>query len=342
MQQYVALVPGLALVFAIAVAAHLAAGFLPSAVNGVILAILLGLLIRNTFDMPAGLQPGIKFSLQTLLRFAIILLGIRLSFLDVLRIGAQSLAIIVALMASAILLVYLGGRFLKLPPRLALLIGVGTAICGNSAIVATAPVLKAKDEEVSFAVATITLFGTLAVFLYPLIGVALGMSHLFFGTWAGTAVNDTSQVIATGFAYSQEAGEVATVVKLTRNALLGPAIIILGLLWARTGGETPSPSGSSRGELRRLGQLGSGAHTFVLGFIGMAALNTLGVFPQPVVAQVSGASQFMILMALAGVGLGTSLSQMRRTGLRPFYLGLFGAAFLAALSLALISLAGIA
>ncbi len=345
-QKSLALVPGLALTFAIAVVASLAAGFLPAAVNAVIVAVLMGLFIRNWVNLPAQFQPGIKFSLQKLLRFAIILLGIRLSFLEVVRIGAQSVAIIVTLMTAAILLVYLGGKYLKLPRRLALLIGVGTAICGNSAIVAVAPVIDAKEEEVSFSVATITLFGMLAVFLYPLIGLALGMSDSFFGTWAGTAVNDTSQVVATGFAYSQGAGEVATVVKLTRNALLGPVIVLIGILWDRgvpEKGMATDPTCTTWvcRELRRLGRLGTGAHLFVLGFLVMAVLNTLGVFPKPVVTQVNAVSSFLILMALAGVGLGTNLGQMRKTGLKPFYLGLFGAALLAMLSLGLIYLAGI-
>ncbi|MHB0869486.1 MAG: YeiH family protein [Chloroflexota bacterium] len=337
MQHYLSLVPGLALVLVIAIIANFAAAFLPPAVNAVIVAILLGLLIKNTVNVPSRFQPGIKFSLQKLLRFAIILLGIRLSFFDVLRIGGQSLAIIVACMAAALLLAYLGGRFLKLPHRLALLIGVGTAICGNSAIVATAPVVDAKDEEVSFAVATITLFGTLAVFLYPAIGLAAGMSDVFFGTWAGTAVNDTSQVVATGFAFSNAAGQVATVVKLTRNALMAPVIVLIGILWARASARSVSSSGLAAKQLK----LTKIFPYFVLGFIGMAVLNTLGVFPKPVVAQVNGVSSFLILMALAGVGLGTNLSQMRKTGLRPFYLGLLVAATVATFSVLLIALAGI-
>lgn len=337
MQRYVALVPGLLLVFAIAAVANLAAGFLPPAVNAVIVAIVLGLLIRNTMSVPPYFQPGIRFSLHQLLRLAIVLLGIRLSFLEVVRIGAQSLAIIVACMTAALLLTYLGGRVLRLPKRLALLIGVGTAICGNSAIVATAPVVEAKDEDVSFAVATITLFGTLAVFLYPAIGLAMGMSDVFFGTWAGTAVNDTSQVVATGFAYSAGAGQVATVVKLTRNSLMAPVIVLIGLLWARAAAKSRSAHGLASKQLR----LTRVFPYFVLGFVGMAVLNTFGVFPKPVVSQVNDLSGFLILMALAGVGLGTNLGQMRRTGLRPFYLGLFSATLVASLSMVLIAAMGI-
>lgn len=341
MQKYAQLIPGLVLVFVIAVVATVLAGFLPPTINGVILAILIGLIIKHTVSVPPQLAPGIQFALQKLLRVAIVLLGIRLSFLEVVRIGAQSVAIIVTLMTAAILLIYFGGRFLQLPRRLSLLIAVGTAICGNTAIVVVAPILDAKDEEVSFAVATITLFGTLAVVLYPLIGLALGMSNTMFGTWAGTAVNDTSQVVATGFAYSQEAGEVATVVKLTRNALLGPVILMVGYFWARSLQRQSATLDQGTKQAKRLGLLGAGAHLFVLGFLAMAVLNTFGVFPRPVVSAVNSLSGFLILMALAGVGLGTDLRQMQKTGLRPFYLGLVGSAFLASLSLALITAAGI-
>ncbi len=337
MRQYLLLAPGLVLVLAIAVIANAASGFLPPAVNSVIVAILLGLLVKNTVGVPSSFQPGIKFSLNKLLRLAIILLGIRLSFLEVVRIGAQSLIIIVACMSAALLLAYLGGRVLRLPTRLALLIGVGTAICGNSAIVATAPVVDAKDDEVSFAVATITLFGTLAVFLYPAIGLALGMSNAMFGTWAGTAVNDTSQVVATGFAFSQAAGEVATVVKLTRNTLMAPVIVLIGIWWAQASARSLSASGIASKQLK----LTKIFPYFVLGFLAMAVLNTFGIFPKPVVAQVNNVASFLILMALSGVGLGTNLGQMRKTGLRPFYLGLLAAAMVASLSLGLITALGI-
>jgi uncharacterized integral membrane protein (TIGR00698 family) len=338
MQSYLALVPGLILVLAIAVVARILSVFLPPAVNAVIIAILLGLLIRNTVTVPASFQPGIKFALQRLLRLAIILLGIRLSFGEVISIGAQSLIIIVAAMAVALLVTYLGGRLLKLPARMALLIGVGTAVCGNSAIIATAPVIKAEEQEVSFSVATITLFGTLAVFLYPAIGFALGLSDSVFGTWAGVAVNDTSQVVATSFAYSDEAGRVATVVKLTRNALMAPVIVLIGLYWARSTARAMSASGLASKELK----LTKIFPYFVLGFVGMALLNTLGVFPAPVVSAVNDVSGFLILMALAGVGLGTNLAQMRKTGLKPFYLGLFAASIVAAFSLSVIVLMGVA
>src|SRR5687767_1944137 len=195
------LLPGLLLAGAVAAIARLASRFLPTLFGEVLVAVLVGLLIANVAQLPVGTRPGLRFSVQRVLRLGIILLGARLSLGDIARIGTGALGLVVLCMAVALGVAFLAGRLLRVPPRLALLIGVGTAVCGNSAIVATAPIVKADEREVSFAVGTITLFGTLAVFLYPLIGHALGLSDVSFGLWSGVAVNDTSQVIATSAAY---------------------------------------------------------------------------------------------------------------------------------------------
>jgi uncharacterized integral membrane protein (TIGR00698 family) len=221
---------------------------------------------------------------------------------------------------------------------LATLIGVGTAVCGNSAIVATAPVIGARDEEVSFAIATNTLFGTLAVFLYPFIGHALGMSDAAFGTWAGTAVNDTSQVVAAGFAYSEAAGKVATAVKLTRNALMGGVIVAMGLAYGRA-----AAAGADAGTGAWMKRLKQSLPLFVVGFLFLALLNTLGAVRalsnatgQDIPKVLQLIVKFLILVALSGVGLSTRFEAMRKTGLRPFYVGLATAAATATASLLII------
>jgi uncharacterized integral membrane protein (TIGR00698 family) len=187
----------------------------------------------------------------------------------VVAIGGKAVVMIVVLMSLALLVAHTLGRLAGVPGRLATLIGVGTAVCGNTAITATAPVIHARDEEVSFAVATNTLFGTLAVFLYPLLGHWLAMSNAAFGTWAGTAVNDTSQVVATGFAFSDAAGKVATAVKLTRNALMGAVIVGVGLAYSRG-----NRSNEARGSLAL--RLKQSLPLFVVGFLVAALLNTFG------------------------------------------------------------------
>ncbi|MEO6436849.1 MAG: putative sulfate exporter family transporter, partial [Tepidisphaeraceae bacterium] len=294
-------------------------------VGEVVLAVLLGLVLGNALKLPALLGPGIRFSFTTVLRTAIVLLGASFSAQQVAAIGGKAVLMIVVLMAIALVAAHALGRLVGVPAKLATLIGVGTAVCGNSAIIAVAPVIEARDEDVSFAIATNTLFGTLCVFLYPLIGRALGLSDAAFGTWAGAAVNDTSQVVAAGFAFSESAGQVSTAVKLTRNALMGPVIVLLGILYAR--GTGARAHGGFRARLKQSVPL------FVLGFLAMAALNSLGVLPllsslvgRDLARDAQWAARFLILIALAGVGYSTRIAAMRKAGLKPLYVGLVVAA----------------
>lgn len=319
------ILPGLILVVAVALAArYVHHSLLPDRVamlvGEVIVAVLFGLTIGNVFRLPKLFQPGISFSFRTVLRTAIVILGATFSFSAALSIGGRALLLVIALMALALATAHALGSWLGIPDKLATLIGVGTAVCGNTAISAVSPVIHAKDEETSFAIATNTLFGTLAVFAYPLIGHALGMSQAAFGTWAGTAVNDTSQVVATGFAYGVDAGKVATVVKLTRNTMMGGVIILMGVIY----------SGRSRGNVRSLWQRARhSVPLFVLGFLIMCGLNTLHVVSwassqigRDLTADAQAAAKFLVLVALAGVGLGTRFDAMRRIGIRPFWVGL--------------------
>jgi len=319
--------PGLIVTIACAIAARFLHGLLPAkaaaVVGEVVVAVLLGLVIGNVLALPEALAPGIRFSFHSLLRMAIVVLGAQFSFQQVVAIGGKAVLMIVILMTLALLVAHALGRLAGVPGRLATLIGVGTAVCGNTAISATAPVIRARDEEVSFAVATNTLFGTLAVFLYPLLGHWLGLSSAAFGTWAGTAVNDTSQVVATGFAFSDAAGRVATAVKLTRNALMGPVIVVIGLVYARGAGRETGGAGAEIGTRIR-----QSIPLFVLGFLLVAVLNTVGVIGwlgarlhRDLPHDLQAVSRFLILVALSGVGLSTRLSAMRRIGATPFLVG---------------------
>jgi uncharacterized integral membrane protein (TIGR00698 family) len=319
--------PGLIVTIVCAIAARFLHGMLPpkagAIVGEVVVAVLLGLVIGNVISLPKMLAPGIRFSFHSLLRVAIVLLGAQFSFQQVAVIGGKAVLMIVVLMTLALLVAHGLGRLAGVPGRLATLIGVGTAVCGNTAISATAPVIRARDEEVSFAIATNTLFGTLAVFFYPLLGHWVGMSSAAFGTWAGTAVNDTSQVVATGFAFSDAAGKVATAVKLTRNALMGPVIVVIGLLYAR--GAAREADGAGPEILTRIRQ---SIPLFVLGFLLVAFLNTVGVIAwlgarlgRDLPHDLQIIARFLILVALSGVGLSTRLASMRKIGATPFLLG---------------------
>ncbi|MEM6455158.1 MAG: putative sulfate exporter family transporter [Acidobacteriota bacterium] len=339
------LVPGVALAIAVAAAAVLLHAQLPAALGrglgAVLFAVLLGLVVGNLAPLPASTASGVRFAARTVLQLAIVLLGARFHLAEIAALGGPALLLVIALMTLALIVASQLGRWLGVDRRLSDLIAVGTAVCGNSAIAATAPVIGARDEDVSFAVATNTLLGTLAVFAYPLIGRALGFDPVLFGVWAGAAVNDTSQVVATGFAYGPEAGETAVTVKLVRNALMGAVIVFMGVRYRQqTAGDTARAGGWWTQARRAL-------PPFVIGFLALATLRTLGAFD--VASATVGvdladlcarASKAMILVALAGVGLGTRAAVMRRTGPRPFYLGLATALATSLTCLALLQLIG--
>jgi uncharacterized integral membrane protein (TIGR00698 family) len=326
--------PGLLLAVLVAVVARVITWVLPAVVSEILVAILLGLVVSNAWKVPPGAGPGLRFVVQKVLRAGIVLLGARFHLADVARIGGGAIGLILLCMTVALAFALLVGRRLQLPPRLALLIGVGTAVCGNSAIVATAPVIKANEREVGFAVGTITLTGTMALFLYPLIGHFLHMSDAAFGVWSGVAVNDTSQVVATSAAYSVIARDVATVVKLVRNALMAPLIMLIAWWWSRgTDAQTGVDAGQSW--LKAI-------PPFVLMFLGMALLRSVGLIPVGLVRGLDEGAKACILVAMAGIGLQTKLQDMRAVGATPFFLGVGTAALLATLSLLAILAFGMA
>ncbi|MCS7002802.1 MAG: putative sulfate exporter family transporter [Dehalococcoidia bacterium] len=308
--------PGLGLALVVAVGARLAGQALAPVGNEALLAIVGGVVAANGGLAPPSVKAGARFASQRVLRLGVILLGARLSFGEVIAIGAQAIVVIVGLMALGLAVAVGVGRAAGLSRRLAVLIGVGTAVCGNSAIVATAPVVQADDSEVSYAVATITLFGALAVLLYPVIGVAVGLADATFGLWAGTAINDTSQVVAAAAAYSAGALTVATVVKLTRNALMAP--VIVGIAWWFGRG----------GAAARAGVVNA-VPLFVLGFLALVGLRSLDLIPSAALGPLDELAKACILLALAGVGLSTRIADLRRNGARPLLVGLVAAACLA-------------
>ena len=305
--------PGLAAAIVVALIARVVTGFLPAIVAEVTVAILIGIVV-GTVAGPrmATLTAGLAFASQRVLRLGIILLGARLSLGEIARIGLPATGVIVITMAASLAIVLTVSRLVHIEGRLAVLIAVGSAVCGNTAIVATAPVIGARARDVAYAVATITLFGTLAVFLYPAVGRAIALPQPSFGLWAGIAVHDTSQVIATSAAYGPQALDVATVVKLIRNALMAPLLILIATGWAARGGDAV---GSARRGVRRAVPL------FVLGFLALAALRTVGLLDAQQAAALDVAARALILVALAAVGMSIHLGELRETSWRPLAVG---------------------
>jgi len=232
-------------------------------------------------------------------------------------------------MAVSFAIVLLVARLVRIESRLAILIAVGSAVCGNTAIVATAPVIGARAREVAYAVATITLFGTLAVFLYPTIGRAVGLPQPSFGLWAGVAVHDTSQVIATSAAYGPDALDVATVVKLIRNALMAPLLFLIATGWAARGddgdgdatAEARDPAdGRATTMTTRVG-IRRAVPLFVLGFLLLALLRTVGFIDADEATVLDSIARTLILVALAAVGMSIHVGELRETSWQPLAVG---------------------
>jgi uncharacterized integral membrane protein (TIGR00698 family) len=311
--QVFAIGPGLAIAAVIAVIAGILSGLVPSSIPPVTIAIAVGIVVGQVVaSRTTTLAPGLTFTSQRILRLGIVLLGARLSFEQIARIGIPATVVVIVTMAAALTLVLVLARLATVEPQLAVLLAVGAAVCGNSAIVATAPVIAARSRDVAFAVATVTIFGTAAVFIYPLVGHAITLTDPAFGLWSGVAINDTSQVVAASAAYSPDALEVATVVKLIRNALMAPLLVGIAWAWARTGGVAGDTSAGVR----------KAVPLFVLGFVAMTVLRSVGIIG-PELADVLGSlSGWCILVGLAGVGLSIRLSDLRAVGPQAFAVGL--------------------
>lgn len=321
------LAPGLVAVLLIAVFAR-ALGRFTAPVPDVVIALLAGMLIRNTVA-PRSIGPGVKFTVSYLLRVAIVLLGAGLSAHAVLQMGSAVLGLIIPLVAVAVLLGLLLARFFGLRGTIGTLLGAGTAICGGSAVLTIGSVIDSTEEEIAYAITTIFTFNLVALIVYPPLGHLFGLSAMAFGAWTGTAVNDTSVVVSTGYIFSSAAGAAATVVKLARTVLLVPLAVGVGMAHAwRTGNPDKSATVWQRA-----------AHAmpwFILGFLGMAILNSLGVFSPQFARLLTKIASFLMVMVLAGVGLNVNLSEIRRLGPRPMMVGLLLAACMAVISFALI------
>ena len=310
--------------------ARAATAILPAVISEVTIAILLGVVLgRIPAVRSPRLAPGLAVTSQRLLRAGIVLLGAKLSIDQVAGIGVPAIGVVVVTMAAAIVTVLALSRAAGVERVLSVLLAVGAAVCGNTAVVATSPVIGARARDTAYAVSTVTLFGTIAVFAYPLIGHAAHLGDNVFGLWSGIAINDTSQVVAASSAFSPGAFEVATVVKLIRNALMAPLLVGIAWAWSRRTGE----AGDTRAGIRRAVPL------FVLGFVALSLVRSAGFISADLATTFETAARALILVALAAVGLSVRLEDLRDVGPRPLLVGL-GAALIvgAATILAIVNL----
>jgi uncharacterized integral membrane protein (TIGR00698 family) len=345
-----ATLPGLSLALLIALAGQLIAQ-LPAAALGldktpvspILVAILLGLLVRNSIGLPSVYEAGLQLALKRVLRIGVALLGIRLSLAAAGTIGLVALPIVVCCIATALFFVTRIGKLVGLPPRLSTLIAVGTAICGNSAIVAIAPVIEASDDEVSYAVGCVTLFGLVALIAYPYLGhVLFDGDPTLVGLFLGTAIHDTAQVAGAGMVYLAQFGtpevlDSATVTKLQRNMFMLAVIPLMAFY-----SQHARPRGSVASQIR------AAVPIFVLGFLAMSLLRTLGdIGDQPfgiltpetwssVIDVATRTATICLAVAMAAVGLGTSFTRLRGLGTRPLAVGLAAAILVGVVSFLLV------
>ena len=292
-----------------------------------ILAILLGILVRNTVGTPQVCQLGITFSLKRILKLAIVLLGLQLSLEQVIEVGPIGLAIVaITLLATFVFTCWLGKQ-LGVGHKLSQLIAAGTSICGASAVIATNVVVDGHDEDVAYAVAMVTVFGTASMLLYPLLPGLLNLTPQAFGLWCGASIHEVAQVIAAAFQDGQVSGEIATISKLSRVMLLAPMVLGLGLVSARK---------QQNGQKQNLRQMP--IPWFVLYFLGMILLNSLNIFPEDIKIIVIQINQFLLAISLAAMGLETSLLKLKQAGMKPLYLGAVSWLFVSIFSLALVEI----
>ena len=312
---------GVLLTFALAVPAWVFGRLVPI-IGAPVFAILIGMTL-SFFKRPEVLEVGIQFSGKKVLQYSIVFLGFSLDLGVVMRVGAQSLAVMLFTLSAAFVTAYFAGKALKLDTNLKILIGVGTSICGASAIAATAPVIEANEEDVTLAISTIFLFNIVAVFLFPALGHLMRMSEDAFGLWAGTAINDTSSVVAAAFSYSDAAGRFATVVKLTRTLMIIP--ITLTLAFAR-----------ARGAKGKGGSLNMAKIVpwFILGFLAASLIRSLGLLPDAACSALNEIGKFGICAAMIAIGLNANPVKLLGNGVRPILLGLACWASVALVSLA--------
>jgi uncharacterized integral membrane protein (TIGR00698 family) len=302
-------IPGLLSAAAVAAVAVLCAHAAPL-VGAPVFAIVFGVALRAALPLPASLRPGLAFAARTVLQAAIVVSGFTLSLAMVVKTGVGTLPVTLGTIAVALILAPLAGRVLRLDRMLQTLVGVGTAICGASAIAAVASVLEPDEAETALAIAIIFFYNIVAVIVFPPIGHALHLAQDAFGVWAGTAINDTSSVVAAGYAYGREAGDHATVVKLARASLILPIVAAIAVWRARAKHGT-----GVRVPWRRI------VPWFILWFLCAALVNSSGVVPPSWHDTIATAAVFLISVALAAIGLQTELARLLRTGARPLALG---------------------
>lgn len=326
------LVPGFAAALIIAAISKLIESILPIHLIGAsVIALFIGMIINHFWKPNDTFSAGLKFTSKRILKFAIILLGASLNIKIVLEVGKMSLCVMAFTLLTCFGVGYFVGRALKINWKLSNLISAGTGICGGSAIAAIAPVIDADDSDIAYAMSATFLFDMAMIVLFPIMGQAMGLSDMAYGLWAGTAVNDTSSVVAAGYAFSEAAGDFATMVKLTRTLSIIPTVIAFALINARIKRKEAGAGGAAVKAKLGLTKI---IPWFILGFLALAVINSFGVIPQAVSSGMKDVSKFLMVSALAAIGLNTSFKDMKKSGFAPMLHGFIISALVVGVAIA--------
>lgn len=318
--------PGLALVAAIgglAFAARLIPGV--ATFSPMILAIVIGIAFHNIVGTPDVAKPGVTFALRRILRFAIILLGLQLTAEQVIAVGPHGVAIIIAALVGTFAFTTWLGRVMGVDRKLTQLIAAGTSICGASAVIATNTVTKGRDEDVAYAVACVTVFGSIAMFVYPLLPALFNLDSYAFGLWTGASIHEIAQVVAAAFQDGQASGEVGTIAKLSRVMMLAPMVLALGFIATRRRAVDDDSTGDKMA-----------MPWFVVGFIALVGLNSVITIPAEAKVYIVLLTTFLLSVSLAAMGLQTDIAKLKAQGMKPLVLGAVSTVFIASFSLVLI------
>ena len=308
---------GVTICFAVAGLSVLSEKLIPGELLGAsIIALFMGTII-NSFFHPTWIKPALKFTSKKILKAAIVLLGASLSVSTILSVGKMTFFVMIFTFAMC----FGGGFFIRklfgLNWKLSNLISAGTGICGGSAVAAIAPVIDADDKDIAFAMSSTFLFDMVMIALYPLMGKALGMSDIAYGIWAGTSVNDTASVVASGYAFSEAAGDFATMVKLTRTIAIIPTVLVFAWIGVRMKKKEMLASGDGKNvNMMKI------IPWFIGGFLLLAIANSIGFIPAAVSGVMKTTSKFLMVTALAAIGLSTSITDFKKAGLAPMLYGI--------------------
>ena len=311
------LFPGILLSLGIAALACFIESLLPiHLIGSAVIAMFIGMIFNHFLRKTSIFAKGIKFTSKKILKLAIILLGLSLNISTILNVGKMSLVVMVFTLLTCFGGGYFIGKALGLNWKLSNLISAGTGICGGSAIAAIAPTIEAEDNDVAYALSATFLFDMAMILLFPIMGRALGMSDQAFGIWAGTAVNDTSSVVATGYAFSEAAGDFATMVKLTRTLAIIPTVVVFAYIQLILKKKEALLNNQNGAELKANFKISKIFPWFILGFLAMSVIASIFTIPTAVLSGTKSVSKFLMVSALAAIGLNTSFSNMKKSGIR--------------------------